>query len=258
MYLYGMRLVITEKQLKDLIRLRSENQELTEQGEGGGTPEAGTSSDGEKKTGASKWESGVTRGPANQIGVTKWSDVVGSKLTRGKANPLSEQAANFVNPEVEILRPDGKTVYAPANTKILSIFDTASMDGSKFKDSLKNFIPKEKGGLGNEKTKEWLPDTWSKIIKLNSVSQFETPDKKIYKATIIHPRLNGFVGTWYDFYRLSPDPYGWKFVGYFSDGDNKPFVGSNQTSGKTFSSMAEKATKASNYVYKYEDGENFF
>lgn len=35
-----------------------------------------------------KWESGVTRGPANQIGVTKWEDVVGSTLTRGKANPL--------------------------------------------------------------------------------------------------------------------------------------------------------------------------
>ena len=60
-----MRLVITEKQLKELIRLNSNNQELSEQGEG--APETGTSSDGETKTGASKWESGVTRGPANQI-----------------------------------------------------------------------------------------------------------------------------------------------------------------------------------------------
>jgi len=34
------------------------------------------------------WESGVTRGPGNQIAVTKWSDTVGSSLTRGKANPL--------------------------------------------------------------------------------------------------------------------------------------------------------------------------
>ncbi len=86
-----MQLVITEKQLKELLRLRSENQDLTEEGEEG-APEAGTSSDGDKKTGASKWESGVTRGPANQIGVTKWSEVVGSKITRGKANPLSEQS----------------------------------------------------------------------------------------------------------------------------------------------------------------------
>lgn len=33
-----------------------------------------------------KWESGVTRGPANQIAVVKWADIV--KVTRGKANTL--------------------------------------------------------------------------------------------------------------------------------------------------------------------------
>lgn len=33
-----------------------------------------------------KWESGVTRGVANQVGVTKWRDIY--KITRGKANTL--------------------------------------------------------------------------------------------------------------------------------------------------------------------------
>ena len=33
-----------------------------------------------------KWESGVVRGPGNQIGLTKWRDIV--KITRGKANTL--------------------------------------------------------------------------------------------------------------------------------------------------------------------------
>jgi hypothetical protein len=33
-----------------------------------------------------KWETGLTRGPANQIGNTKWADIV--KLNRGKANTL--------------------------------------------------------------------------------------------------------------------------------------------------------------------------
>ena len=33
-----------------------------------------------------KWESGVTRGPANQIGLVKWADIV--KVIRGKANTL--------------------------------------------------------------------------------------------------------------------------------------------------------------------------
>lgn len=34
-----------------------------------------------------KWETGVARtGPANQIGLTKWKDIV--KINRGKANTL--------------------------------------------------------------------------------------------------------------------------------------------------------------------------
>jgi hypothetical protein len=33
-----------------------------------------------------KWETGLTRGPANQIALSKWRDVV--KLNRGKANTL--------------------------------------------------------------------------------------------------------------------------------------------------------------------------
>jgi hypothetical protein len=54
-------------------------------------PTAGTSSKqsgGQGYPEVGKWESGITRGPSNQIGITKWSDVVGSKLTRGKSNPL--------------------------------------------------------------------------------------------------------------------------------------------------------------------------
>ena len=54
-------------------------------------PSAGTSdkqAGGQGYPDVGKWESGATRGPGNQISVTKWSDVVGSSLTRGKANPL--------------------------------------------------------------------------------------------------------------------------------------------------------------------------
>lgn len=41
---------------------------------------------GTKYPTVTKWESGVTRGPANQIGLTKWRDI--TKITRGKANTL--------------------------------------------------------------------------------------------------------------------------------------------------------------------------
>lgn len=67
--------------------------EVIEQGESTPSPQpsAGTSSTqsgGQGYPQVGKWESGVTRGPANQIGITKWSDIVGSVLKRGKSNPL--------------------------------------------------------------------------------------------------------------------------------------------------------------------------
>ena len=46
---------------------------------GGSAPSAGYPT-------VTKWESGVTRGPANQIGLVKWADIV--KINRGKANTL--------------------------------------------------------------------------------------------------------------------------------------------------------------------------
>jgi hypothetical protein len=54
-----------------------------------GEEEASSSSSGAKPAypTVTKWESGVARtGPANQIGLTKWRDIV--KITRGKANTL--------------------------------------------------------------------------------------------------------------------------------------------------------------------------
>ena len=64
----------------------SNNFELSEQD----TPAAGGGdSGGDVKPDyptVTKWESGVTRGPANQIGLVKWSDIV--KVNRGKANTL--------------------------------------------------------------------------------------------------------------------------------------------------------------------------
>ena len=221
-----MRLVITEKQLKDIVKRRFPNQEISEEGDAAAAaPVAGTSSDGDTKTGMSKWESGVTRGPANQIAVTRWADIAGVTPARGKANPLWEQASSGAaggtgGSLVKILRPDGKVMNAPFNTEIIGVFDSGSMDGDKFKNSLKNLLSKENGGFGNSQTQMWLPSNWSKIIKLDSVSTFKTPDNKIYRAVIRHPKLDEFDkknATWEDFYALDPDPFGWKFNGYFTD-----------------------------------------
>lgn len=82
-----MKIIISEKQYELLVG----DVELDEQDDpSAAQPSTGVGSSGSKQgyPEVGKWESGVTRGPANQIGVTKWSDIVGSVLKRGKANPL--------------------------------------------------------------------------------------------------------------------------------------------------------------------------
>ena len=83
-----MKLALSEKQFKNLKNMMEQD---TASSPADAQPTAGTSdtqSGGQGYPQVGKWESGVGRGPGNQIGVTKWEDVVGSKLTRGKANPL--------------------------------------------------------------------------------------------------------------------------------------------------------------------------
>jgi hypothetical protein len=85
-----MKVTISERQLKMIVQNTKKNlieQETAPSPE----PESGTSdvqSGGQGYPEVGKWESGVTRGPSNQIGVTKWSDVVGQSLKRDKANML--------------------------------------------------------------------------------------------------------------------------------------------------------------------------
>lgn len=56
--------------------------EMGEQEEGGGGASGGSAG----YPAVTKWNSGVTRGPANQVGNTKWKDSV--TINRGKANTL--------------------------------------------------------------------------------------------------------------------------------------------------------------------------
>jgi len=92
-----MKIGLTEKQYNVILSHVSENQEIREDEEvPSAEPETGTNaqqSGGQGYPAVGKWESGVTRGPANQVGVTKWADIVGSTLKRGKANQLKEQDA---------------------------------------------------------------------------------------------------------------------------------------------------------------------
>jgi hypothetical protein len=66
-----------------MIEYTYDDEELDEQGE---TASTGGGSAKPPYPTVTKWETGLTRGPANQIALSKWSDIV--KLTRGKANTL--------------------------------------------------------------------------------------------------------------------------------------------------------------------------
>ena len=88
-----MKLEISEYQFKNLVKEITKANTISEQDSTAPSPEpsAGTSSTQSGGSGypeVGKWESGITRGPANQLGVTKWADIVGSSLKRGKANQL--------------------------------------------------------------------------------------------------------------------------------------------------------------------------
>lgn len=81
-----MKLMVTEKQLKLILSTELPDGEIKE--DAATPPSSGGSGGG--GTGyptVGKWESGVTRGPGNQIDdKVKWSDIL--KINRGKANPL--------------------------------------------------------------------------------------------------------------------------------------------------------------------------
>lgn len=84
-----MRIGLTEKQF-NLILKETKKQEFNE-ADIDSEPRTGassTQSGGQGYPEINKWESGVTRGPANQVGLTKWADIVGANLKRGKANQL--------------------------------------------------------------------------------------------------------------------------------------------------------------------------
>jgi hypothetical protein len=89
-----MKIGLTERQYRRILSKTTENQEIKEDEEvPAAEPEAGTSaqqSGGQGYPEVGKWESGVSRGPSNQVGITKWADVVGSTLKRDKANKLKE------------------------------------------------------------------------------------------------------------------------------------------------------------------------
>jgi hypothetical protein len=64
------------------------DEEMTEQDEGGGDTTDGGGDSSSTNAGVTTWETGLTRGPANQITITVWSD----NVNRGKGNMIDQNS----------------------------------------------------------------------------------------------------------------------------------------------------------------------
>lgn len=93
-----MKIALTEKQLKTIATKLTSETDVDEQNEPvSAEPKTGASdkqAGGEGYPEVTKWSdivgSKVSRGPANQLGNTKWSEIVGTQVSRDAANQLKE------------------------------------------------------------------------------------------------------------------------------------------------------------------------
>jgi len=88
-----MKYIISEKQLANLIIKKEDvDEQVDDVSSSTSSSDKGTSPGADDKPPypeVGKWVSGLERGSANQIDPwSKWSEVVGSKITRGHANQL--------------------------------------------------------------------------------------------------------------------------------------------------------------------------
>lgn len=227
-----MKLGLTEKQYNRLLNVVTEI-ELGEQAEPPPSePETGTSgkqAGGQGYPQVGKWESGATRGPGNQVGVTKWADVVGSKLTRGKGNQLKEQMSSFtgLNPILSKQSYDKfqndkedkerKDFLKTKNAKIFNI-----PPGFKYPNTI--LIPLK---VGSNTTKVSYFGDPSKTLQLFfknwDVPEYEkyVPSVKQIEEILPPNTLRSFTVNNINYVskikRISDKPVFWKFIGYYDD-----------------------------------------
>ena len=142
------------------------------------TSSSGGGSDKPSYPQVSKWESGATRGAGNQINVTTWEDVVGSKLTRGKSNQLSEQEnAAVENKPMSVKTPWGDTINIPEGSYVKYFSDDSNI-GEMFAVHDQNGIALKNGT--EYKWKSAPPpseEVLHSMLPTGTVAYFETPNE---------------------------------------------------------------------------------
>lgn len=226
-----MKLGLTKKQLQEIIFEEIENQEFNEQESdpAAAQPESGTSdtqSGGQGYPEVGKWESGVNRdGPANQIGVTKWADVVGAKLTRGKANPLKEQE-ELNTPEIQKSSSDeSEEIMSNFNKKFMT-FKTPNT--SQVENGTHLILPKSVNGKPTTFAKYQHPINPEEVFKSWVGTQWDSyiPDERHLNDVLPNDTLRSFTvnGTRYvaSLKRVQDNPLRYQFYWYL-DKDGQPY-----------------------------------
>jgi hypothetical protein len=238
-----MKLGLTDKQYNLLLTALQEQAEPP-----ASEPEKGTSdkqAGGQGYPQVGKWESGVTRGPGNQVGVTKWADVVGAKLTRGKANQLKEQEETLLWDKGEEIRIERERKTKEENRKVdefnskYYVLDT--VPGYNPTNSI--VLPKS---VGSNQTEVWFHDNNSNT-KLNDyfyrheafrdTKAWQVPNRTVINEMLPEGTLKSFRvnGIWYGA-QLKLDqkhegqtntkhdyPPIWHFMGYVSKDQQTPY-----------------------------------
>jgi len=232
-----MKLGLTEKQYNHLLTLISET-ELEEQSEPpAAEPEKGTSdkqAGGQGYPEVGKWESGVTRGPGNQVGITKWADVVGSKLTRGKANPLKEQEEPLLSDKADQLKKERDEKTKKEEDEFFKKFvnyPTPSGYNKPNKITLPRSVGENKtkvilfDGDGNKK----VNDFFKLYLTDNRYKKYDwvVPTPKYLNELLPSGTISKFTvnNVWYfpSLKRVNDNPLYYQFNGYYTKDNNYPY-----------------------------------
>lgn len=123
-----------------------------------------------------------------------------------------------------ITTPERNGMYVPKGTQILQKADQEYYLELLTSSSLKNWVSKKRGGLGDSITDAWIPDItgWSKIAVPDSVVSFKTPDGLKYNAIFKSSELEK-IKSFEELRSKEPNPQSFKFVGYYTR-DNKKYI----------------------------------
>lgn len=227
-------MALSEKQLKLITSMFEADGDTSASSGADSTTSSAASSSQSSKAGypaVDKWESGITRGPANPIGVAKWSDVVGAKLTRGHANPLKEQGGigNYYGNDIDVRAKEKAAEKAKTDNFNQNFFMVETPKSSVIKGGTDVILPRKNSeGIVTKYSvyqhpinpysifKSWVGTTYENYIPEQSQLESILPEGTLRSFSIGNVQYTAHLK------RVSDNPLYYQFHWYFNE-DGKPY-----------------------------------